>query len=158
MADLPLLLDAQQLLDNLHHRELLIVDLCKKSVYQQAHIPNAVWVNTRDLVSGELPATGRLPSVEQLQQLFANIGLTANKHLVVYDDEGGAWAGRFIWTLDIIGHKNYSYLNGGLHAWLAAGFAIDNSPTTPTPSSPSIDFNDQPQALLADVLAHYQDS
>ena len=158
MADLPLLLDAQQLLDNLHHPELLIVDLCKKSVYQQAHIPNAVWVNTRDLVSGELPATGKLPSVEQLQQLFANIGLTANKHLVVYDDEGGAWAGRFIWTLDIIGHKNYSYLNGGLHAWLAAGFAIDNSPTIPTTSSPSINFNEQPQALLADVLAHYQDS
>ncbi len=101
MADLPLLLDAQQLLDNLNNPELIIVDLCKKSVYQQAHIPNAVWVNTRDLVSGELPATGKLPSLEQLQQLFAHIGLTADKHLVVYDDEGGAWAANcgYCWTI-----------------------------------------------------------
>jgi len=157
MADLPLLLDAQQLLDNLNNPSLLIVDLCKKSVYQQAHIPNAVWVNTRDLVAGELPATGKLPSEEQLQQLFASIGLRPEQHIVVYDDEGGAWAGRFIWTLDIIGHKQYSYLNGGLHAWLAAGFAIANSPTVITPTTPPLSLDQQPQALLEEVLAHFQD-
>ena len=158
MATLPLLLEAEQLLAHLNDDTLLIIDLCKNSVYQQAHIPNAVWVNGRDLVSGELPAAGQLPSLEKLTQLFEAIGLTANKHIVVYDDEGGAWAGRFIWTLDIIGHANYSYLNGGLHAWLAAGYAIENTPVSVTPSSLTLQLHQNAQALLTDVLTHHQDT
>ena len=47
--------------------------------------------------------------------------MTPDTHIVCYDDEGGGWAGRFIWTLDVIGHNNYSYLNGGIHAWRAEG-------------------------------------
>ena len=39
--------------------------------------------------------------------------------MVVYDDDGGPWAGRMIWVLDSIGHKHYSFLNGGIHSWLA---------------------------------------
>ena len=40
---------------------------------------------------------------------------------MVYDDEGGAWAGRLIWNLHCLGFENTSLLNGGIHAWLAAG-------------------------------------
>lgn len=52
---------------------------------------------------------------------------------VVYDDEGGGWAGRFIWLLDVIGHKHYHYLNGGIQAWPADKLstevpAIGNAP------------------------------
>lgn len=158
MATLPLLVEASELLANLNNDQLLIVDLCKKSVYQQAHIPHAVWVNGRDLVSGKLPAAGQLPSIEQLQQLFESIGLTADKHIVVYDDEGGGWAGRFIWTLDVIGHGNYSYLNGGLHAWLAAGYPVDNTPVTVTRSTLNLCLQSHPQALLADVLSYYSNT
>lgn len=158
MATLPFLIEAEQLAAHLNDDNLLIIDLCKKSVYQQAHIPNAIWVNGRDLVAGELPASGQLPSLQKLTQLFASIGLTPDKHLVVYDDEGGAWAGRFIWTLDVISHKHYSYINGGLHAWLAAAYAIDNTETVATPSSISLQLQTAPQALIDDVLAHYQDS
>ena len=44
-------------------------------------------------------------SVEQLNRLFSFLGLTPDTHIVVYDDEGGGWAGRFLWTLDVIGHQ-----------------------------------------------------
>jgi thiosulfate/3-mercaptopyruvate sulfurtransferase len=77
---------------------------------------------------------------------------------VVYDDEGGGWAGRFIWTLDIIGHKNYSYLNGGLHAWLAAAYSIDNTPVSVAPSKLTLQLHSHAQALMSEVLAHYQDT
>src|SRR5690606_41197364 len=40
---------------------------------------------------------------------------------VVYDDEGGGWAGRFIWLLDVIGHSRSHFLNGGLQAWMSEG-------------------------------------
>lgn len=41
--------------------------------------------------------------------------------MVVYDDEGGAWAGRLIWNLHCLGFYNTSLLNGGIHAWLGQG-------------------------------------
>ena len=40
--------------------------------------------------------------------------------MVAYDDEGGAWAGRFLWNLHCLGFEQTSLLNGGIHAWLAA--------------------------------------
>lgn len=156
MTALPLLLEPEQLALHLDDARLLIVDLGKQSVYQQAHIPHAVWLNSRQLVSGEMPAAGKLPSREALQTLFSSLGLTPDRHVVVYDDEGGGWAGRFIWTLDVIGHSNYSYINGGLHAWLAAGLPIENTPNTPAPSVIELTLHDQPQADLDYVLTHHQ--
>lgn len=158
MTALPLLLEPEQLARHLDDAGLLIVDLCKESVYQQAHIPHAVWLNSRQLVSGAMPAAGKLPSRQALQTLFGNLGLTPDRHVIVYDDEGGGWAGRFIWTLDVIGHRNYSYLNGGLHAWLAAGLPIENLPHTPAPSGIELTLQEQPQADLAYVLTHHTDA
>ncbi len=40
--------------------------------------------------------------------------------MVVYDDEGGAWAGRLIWNLHCLGFENTSLMNGGIHAWLSS--------------------------------------
>ena len=67
-------------------------------------------------------ATGLLPDVEGLQELIRYLNISPEHHVVVYDDEGGAWAGRLIWNLHCLGFENTSLLNGGIHAWLAAGF------------------------------------
>lgn len=155
---LPLLLEPDMLHAHLQDANLLIVDLGKESVYQQAHVPGAILVNGKQLVSGELPAPGRLPSVERLAEAFSAMGLTPDTHVVVYDDEGGGWAGRFIWTLDAIGHSRYSYLNGGIHAWLAAGMPVENTPNTPTPSKAAISLQPGPVADADYVLAHYRDT
>lgn len=158
MTVLPLLLEPEQLVAHLHEANLLIIDLCKASVYQQAHIPHALWLNHRTLVSGEFPAAGNLPSLSQLTEVFNKLGLTPEKHVVVYDDEGGGWAGRLIWTLDVIGHRHYSYLNGGLHAWLAANAPIENTPNRALPSTTTWQLDDNPQANIDYVLAHHQTS
>ena len=73
------------------------------------------------------PATGARPAtaeVQQLENLFAELGHHPEAVYVVYDDEGGGWAGRFIWLLDVIGHHRYHFLNGGLQAWLADGLPV----------------------------------
>ncbi|MBP7229392.1 MAG: sulfurtransferase [Moraxellaceae bacterium] len=155
---LPLLLEPDDLNAHLQDANLLIVDLGKESVYQQAHVPGAILVNGKQLVSGELPAPGRLPSLERLAEAFSAMGLTPETHVVVYDDEGGGWAGRFIWTLDAIGHRHYSYLNGGIHAWLASGLSVEGTPNTPTRSSAVIDLQSAPVADIDYVLAHYRDA
>lgn len=125
---------------------LLIVDLSKSSVYQQAHIPGAVHLEPKSLISGQQPAPGKLPSAEALSDLFSAIGLTEHSHVIAYDDEGGGWAGRFIWTLDMIGHKHYSYLNGGIHAWLSAGLPTEQTPAQPIPSNYKAIIQDGPSA------------
>jgi thiosulfate/3-mercaptopyruvate sulfurtransferase len=73
------------------------------------------------LVRQEENASGLLPEEEGLEELIRILNITPDHHVVVYDDEGGAWAGRLIWNLHCLGFYNTSLLNGGIHAWLGAG-------------------------------------
>lgn len=154
---LPLLLEPADLQAHLHDPDLLIIDLGKASVYQQVHVPGAIHCNGRELLSGEQPAPGKLPSLEQLSVAFSALGLTPGKHVVVYDDEGGAWAGRFIWTLDVVGHHAWSYLNGGIHAWLAAGQPVESRPHAAQPSAYRAQIEPGADADIDYLLRHHQD-
>ncbi|HEX5840963.1 MAG TPA: rhodanese-like domain-containing protein, partial [Pseudomonas sp.] len=65
---------------------------------------------------------------------------------VVYDDEGGGWAGRFIWLLDVIGHGRYHYLNGGLLAWLAEERALSTAQPATAQQSVKLSLSQAPTA------------
>lgn len=117
MKSLGLIIEPEELEAVLDDSALLVVDICQPQVWQQMHVPGSVHINPGELVLGIPPASGMLPPIPRLELLLGRIGYAPDKHIVVYDDEGGGWAGRFIWTLDVIGHKQYSYLNGGLHSW-----------------------------------------
>ena len=119
--DFGLLIDAEQLVPHLGSDKLRIVDLSRASVYDQLHIPHALHLKPKFLVRQDEQATGLLPDVEGLQELIRYLNISPEHHVVVYDDEGGAWAGRLIWNLHCLGFENTSLLNGGIHAWLAAG-------------------------------------
>ena len=76
----------------------------------------------------------------------------------MYDDEGGGWAGRFAWTLDVIGHDGWTYLNGGLQAWYAAGLPLAQGAAPATePSAVTLDIDTAPIAEIPDVLAAIND-
>ena len=119
--DFGLLIDAEQLVPHLGNDKLRIVDLSRASVYDQLHIPHALHLKPKFLVRQDEQATGLLPDVAGLQELIRYLNISSEHHVVVYDDEGGAWAGRLIWNLHCLGFENTSLLNGGIHAWLAAG-------------------------------------
>lgn len=119
--NLPLIIEAETLIGELDNKDVLIVDLSSEACFLQGHVPGAIHLPFKSLMSGEAPAPGKLPSNGRLQQIGAYLGLRDNLHVVAYDDEGGGWAGRFIWTLEVLGHKNVSYLNGGIHAWRGLG-------------------------------------
>lgn len=119
--DFGLLIDAEQLVPHLGNDKLRIVDLSRASVYDQLHIPHTLHLKPKFLVRQDEQATGLLPDVEGLQELIRYLNISPEHHVVVYDDEGGAWAGRLIWNLHCLGFENTSLLNGGIHAWLAAG-------------------------------------
>ena len=116
-----LLIEAEQLVPHLGNKKLRIVDLSRASVYDQLHIPHALHLKPKFLVRQDEQATGLLPDAEGLRELISYLNISPEHHVVVYDDEGGAWAGRLIWNLHCLGFENTSLLNGGIHAWLAAG-------------------------------------
>lgn len=156
--DLPLILEADQLEPLLGHEDLLIVDLCNPQLYSHSHIPGALSISPQNMVSGVKPAAGKLPAVEQLNQMLSNIGYSKNKHIVVYDDEGGGWAGRFIWTLDVIGHKKYSYLNGGAHVWLKEGHPTESTINRPEPTQVDLKIDDSVIANKELIMNSLEDS
>lgn len=160
MSDaIPLLLEPQQLqtLLNDSPKPLLIVDVSSADNYHKHHVPGALHIEPKQLQLGQPPAPGKLPTVEQLQALFSQLGLTDKHHVIAYDDEGGGWAGRLIWTLDVIGHQQYSYLNGGLAAWVNEGFPCETTVNKGQPVDYSITINPQPIASLQEVLDSLDD-
>lgn len=137
--------------------DLLIVQVTPRPVYDVAHLPGAVNVEPRELVSGVPPAIGRLPHRARLTALFRRIGYTHGAEVVTLDDEGGGWAGRFAWTLDVIGNNNWRYLDGGLHAWHAAGLPLSRETTTRQPTDVEVDIDPRPIAEAEDILAQLGD-
>ena len=132
---LPLIVEPVQLQSHLNNPELLIIDVpVNPDSYRQGHVPSAVFLDFRYLMRGEGPVPNDVPDVAFLSKLFSALGLTRNTHVVAYDDEGGGWAARLLWTLDLIGHTRYSYLNGGIHAWRDEGLEESTEQTLPTPS------------------------
>ena len=111
------LIQVQQLSQAIESKNgnLLIIDLCSDDNYNTGHIPGAVHIRPSQLSCGLKPAPGKLPDLHVLQTLLQNIGLTHNKKVITYDDAGGSWAGRMIWTLALIGYNNTVMLNGGLN-------------------------------------------
>ena len=128
-SGLPLVIEPADLATRLQAPELILVDLSPAARYAEGHIPGSRWVDSKRTQLGQPPAPGLLPEQAQLEALFGELGHNANAIYVVYDDEGGGWAGRFIWLLDVIGHGRYHFLNGGLQAWLSEGREL--SQTTP---------------------------
>ena len=140
--------------------DVLLLQITSPEVFHQAHIPGALLVTPGELVSGIPPAAGKLPDQARLTALFRRLGYTENdsRTIVVYDDEGGGWAGRMAWTLDVIGQRRWCYLNGGLHAWAGAGQPLANgAPEDPAPSAVEINIDRGPIAEVEDVLASIGD-
>ena len=149
-ADLDALREADQ--------NVTIVQVVDPASFATAHIPGAQLVAPGELVGGEPPATGRLPPVPRLRALFGRLGHRAETTYVVADDEGGGWAGRFAWTLDVIGHSRWNYLNGGIHAWVASGREVAAGAPHPVPgTSVEITVDTGPIAEADELMARLGD-
>ena len=155
--DLPHLMQPETLAA-LHDVDMLLVHLAEAPAFERAHLPGARLVEPRDLVRGTPPAPGALPEQGRLEALFSSLGYRPDRQVVVYDDEGGGWAGRFVWIMDIIGHRRWSYLDGGLPAWHAAGGTLERGAAPAPERAPvALKIDPGPIAHLEDVLAAMED-
>ncbi|WP_028241593.1 rhodanese-like domain-containing protein [Stutzerimonas azotifigens] len=145
-SSLPMVIEPIDLASRLDAPELILVDLTSVERYGDGHIPGARFVDPRQTQLGRPPAPGLLPPKAQLEQLFGALGHRPEAVYVVYDDEGGGWAGRFIWLLDVIGHQRYHYLNGGLRAWIAEARPLSRKAPEAVPGTASIELHEEPCA------------
>ena len=114
---LPLIAEPDELEHELGREDLLVVDLSNEETHARHHVPGAVHLSYGRIIDAKPPAMGLLPGDRELGAVFSSLGMTPNIHVVAYDNEGNGKACRLLWTLEAIGHGNFSLLNGGLHAW-----------------------------------------
>lgn len=153
-SKLPLVLAPQELAPHLKDANILVVDVSSADNFAKAHIPGARHLLPSELVCGEQPATGKLPNETQLRAMLNKIGFDGSQHIIACDDEGGGWAGRLIWTLDVLGYKDYSFLDGGILAWKADGFACESGAyqAPDTDVAPAISIDRTPIITLEEIV------
>ena len=157
-ATLPLLLEVDEFnakRDALSN--IILVDVSSPDNYRAGHIPGALHLPPGVLQHGGPPAAGRIPEPARLEEIFSWMGLSPNHHVVAYDDEGGGWAGRLLWTLEAVGHTRYSYLNGGIHAWRSAGLETSSEISEPDSRPYSVTMNRDSIADAEDIIPRLGD-
>ncbi len=136
------LISPEQLAEHLDDPEWVTMD-CRfdladpgagRASYHSAHIPGAVYLHLdEDLAAKPTSSSGRhpLPEPQALAKRLGAAGVGPSTQVVVYDDSSGAIAARAWWLLKWLGHDRVAVLDGGLRAWLEAGFPADDRPVSP---------------------------
>lgn len=152
--NLPLLIEPAALHARLADPALLIVDLGDPVRYAAGHIPGALPLDYADLVRAAPPAMGLPPTEKQLSNVLSGLGLTAERQVVAYDNQGSGRAARLLWTLAALGHEQAALLNGGIDAWIASGGPLETQRQRPARSAYLARFlNPAAIADCDDVLA-----
>ena len=118
--------------------EVTLLDLRPAEDYAVGHIPGA---KPLDLYGISLSDSSEAPLASFLgifRVLFGARGVTAERPVVCYDHESGERASRAVWLLAVLGHPDAKLLDGGTHAWTAAGGAlvrIVSAPPHPDPAT-----------------------
>ena len=88
--------------------------------YENNHLNGAYFVDINAQladIKNDFSDGGRhpLPTIQKFAKTLTDLGITNEKHIVIYDDNDGSnAAARFWWMLKSIGHVKVQVLNGGL--------------------------------------------
>ncbi len=123
------LIETARLEDSLGKPGLVVLD-CRfdlkrpeagREAWRESHIPGARYVHLdEDMASPASASSGRhpLPSLDAFATLLGSLGIRTDSQVVVYDDMGGAIAGRMWWLTRWAGHPATALLNGGWLQWI----------------------------------------
>ncbi|MFV1997410.1 MAG: sulfurtransferase [Acidiferrobacterales bacterium] len=155
---LPVIVSPRELASSLQHPDVLLVDLCSPEIATACHLPGAQYVEYQKIIRNEKPVMGLVPDAGTLSALLTSIGATPEKFIVAYDDEGGGRAARFLWTLELLGHKNYALLDGGIIAWAAGNYPISREMTASGKGNYPTHLYDHVIADRSYILNHLNDT
>ena len=95
--------------------------LTDRAGYDEAHIPNAVYVDwLLDFVEPGSPSND-VAAPERFAELMGRLGIGADTRVVIYDNAANMFACRLRWALRYYGHEAVQILDGGWQKWGAEG-------------------------------------
>jgi thiosulfate/3-mercaptopyruvate sulfurtransferase len=171
------IIEVEELLKIYKSSNVMIFDVSNsknaKANYETEHIEGAFFVDLNTqlaAIKSDFSDGGRhpLPKIETFARTLTDLGISKDKHIVIYDDKNGSnAAARFWWMLKSVGHEKVQVLNGGLnqakenHFPLSSRTEIIKSVSEPYQIDkwklPTIEINDvesvsqNPNYLLIDV-------
>lgn len=92
--------------------------------YLAGHLPDAPYFDIEALSDHTSPYPHMLPRAETFAVAMRELGVSSDKHLVVYDEGNLFSAPRAWWMLKTFGVAQVSILAGGGQGWKEAGFAL----------------------------------
>lgn len=122
--------------------------------YRFGHLEHARYVHLdKDLSSAITVFTGRhpLPNFALLAKKLGDWGVNNQTQVVIYDDAGGAFAGRLWWLLRCLGHEKAAVLDGGVQHWLKQGLRLTTRLPRITPTVLRPYLNDSLWLTAGDV-------
>ncbi len=108
-----------------------LIDLRPAEVFAQGHLRGAVHL---DLFGLSLIDTEPAPLeafLWMISHLLVTRGVSADRTVVVYDEQSGIRAARAFWFLEFFGHPDSRVLDGGVSAWLRQGLTITTETALP---------------------------
>lgn len=81
---------------------------------------------TRSVESVSPEVGGYRKSKEDMESLLSKAGATPSSKIVVYAADVHHDAARLFWQIKTLGHKDVRVLDGGLNAWIGAGYPTDS--------------------------------
>ena len=121
-----------------------------RAEFLSSRVPGAQFFDIDTVADLEHACPHMLPSEPVFTQSVQALGIGANSRVVVYDGKGLFSAARAWWMFRVFGHDRVQILEGGLPAWIAAGYDTEQGEPTVTRPGEGFVAAHQP-AWLADV-------
>lgn len=119
------IIEVEELFKIYKNSDVMIFDVSNgknaTSKYETEHIEGAFFVDLNTQladIKNDFAEGGRhpLPKIETFAKTLTDLGISKNKHIVLYDDKNSSNASaRFWWMLKSVGHEKVQVLNGGLN-------------------------------------------
>lgn len=141
-----LLLSAEELQQELSKDEIFLIDA--RGSASDSLISGATHFSAiAELTDPDYPVDHYLIGPDLFQEKMRRLGVNNDSRLVIYDGGNNLAAARLFYALDYYGFSNARLLNGGMAAWIEAGFPISDQYAVHEPGS--FQFEVQ-EALMCD--------
>ncbi len=120
--------------------------------YRAGHLPGAVFFDIEALSDHTSPLPHMMPRPEAFAVAMRELGISSDKHLIVYDEGNLFSAPRAWWMLRSFGVENVSILAGGLADWQREELPLQEGDVRLENGDFEVDFEPAVIKRLTDVL------
>lgn len=139
------IIDARMAPPGQEHRDL-------RAEYRAGHLPGAVFFDIEVLSDHTSPLPHMMPRPEAFAVAMRELGVSRDKHLVIYDEGNLFSAPRAWWMLRTFGAERVSILAGGLAGWQRDDLLLEQGDVQTAEGEFEAKFHAEAIKRLTDVL------